>query len=68
MTMKPIKKGANQIGDTIEASMKKDENQYRKVELELIAGEGFRGFTQIVGDTVELPPKKKPGRPKKEAL
>lgn len=42
MTMKPIKKGAQQIGDTIEASMKKDVNQFRNIQLELIAGEGFR--------------------------
>lgn len=42
MKMKPIKKGAQQIGDTIEASMKKDQNQYQNVQLELIAGHGFR--------------------------
>lgn len=64
MTMKPIKKGANQIGDTIEASMKKDENQYKKTEIELIAGEGFRGFTQTELK-VTITPKKKGGRPAK---
>lgn len=65
MTMKPIKKGANQIGDTIEASMKKDENQYKKTELELLAGEGFRNFTPFVGDIIREP-KKKIGRPQKQ--
>src|SRR3990167_6294857 len=62
MTMKPIKKGANQIGDTIEASMKKDENQYKKVEIELYPNEGFRGFVPV-GDQVQ-PKEKKRGRPK----
>lgn len=42
VAMKPIKKGANQIGDTIELSMKKDMNQFQKVELELLPNEGFR--------------------------
>lgn len=64
MTMKPIKKGANQIGDIIEASMKKDENQYKKCELELIAGQGFNGFTTLDQQEVRLPPKKR-GRPPK---
>ena len=63
MTMKPIKKGAQQIGDTIEASMKKDERQYQKCEIELIAGEGFRGFTPF--ETVaRVVIKKQRGRPK----
>lgn len=66
MTMKPIKKGVQQIGDTIEASMKKDENQYQKTELELIAGEGFRGFAQT-DQTVTIAPKKRVGRPPKVA-
>ena len=63
VSMKPIKKGANQIGDTIEASMKKDANQYKKCEVELIAGEGFRGFTTLEQQEVRIPQKKK-GRPK----
>src|SRR3990167_11048132 len=63
VSMKPIKKGANQIGDTIEASMKKDANQYKKCEVELIAGEGFRGFTTLEQQEVRIPSKKK-GRPK----
>lgn len=62
MTMKPIKKGNNQIGDTIEASMKKDENQYKKVELELYPNEGFRGFIAL-GQTEQT--QKKRGRPAK---
>lgn len=63
MTMKPIKKGAQQIGDTIEASMKKDAKQYQKTELELIAGEGFRGFSTLEQQEVRIPPKPR-GRPK----
>lgn len=63
MTMKPIKKGANQIGDTIEASMKKDENQYSKVELELYPNRGFSGFVPVGEQVREV--KKKAGRPRK---
>lgn len=67
MTMKPLKKGANQIGDTIEASMKKDENQYKKCEIELIAGEGFRGFTTLEQSPIRIVPKKR-GRPAKTTI
>lgn len=65
VTMKPIKKGAQQIGDTIEASMKKDENQYKKCELELIPNEGFRGFTPVEETPRETKAPKKRGRPVK---
>ena len=64
MTMKPIKRGAQQIGDTIEASMKKDAKQYQKCELELIAGEGFRGFTTLEQLEVRIQPKKRGPKPK----
>lgn len=79
MTMKPIKKGAQQIGDTIEASMKKDQNQYKAIQLELIAGEGFRktegtkididlvAGSGFIGETVIAPEPKKRGRSKKKS-
>lgn len=67
MTTKPIKKGANQIGDTIEASMKKDANQYQKVELELFPGQGFRGFVPLEQSPIQVIPKKR-GRPKTNPL
>src|SRR3990167_1358207 len=61
MTMKPLKKGAQQIGDTIEISMKKDERQFQKCEAELIVNEGFRGFVPV--EEIKREPKKR-GRAK----
>lgn len=63
MTMKPIKKGAQQIGDTIEVSMKKDEKQYQKCEVELYPNQGFKGFAAL--EQSPIIPQKKRGRPSK---
>lgn len=46
LTMEPIKRGTNQIGDTIELSMKKDENMYDKCKLALYPKIGFRSLEE----------------------
>jgi len=54
VSMKPIKRGTQQIGDTIEISMKKDEKLYEKIELALYPNVGFKSVDE------KKPPKSNP--------